>query len=107
MLKDFIHSKMTDHVMERYKDRFPMKPFDLYLLVSNLVSQFRYRTAHIEIKKLPYVSEMKQSMRKISLNSSVYTLASTSGRVSVMGDAINPGVTDLFLIAKPGSIEIR
>src|SRR5947199_8270983 len=107
MLKDFIHGYMTDHMMERDKDRFPMKSFDLCLLVSNLVSQFRCRTANIEIEKLPHVSKMKQSMRKISLNRSVYTLASTSGRVSVMGDAISPGATDLFLTAKPGFIEIR
>jgi hypothetical protein len=93
--------------MERYKDRFPMKPFNLCLLVSYLVSQFRYRTANIEIKKLLYVFEMKQSMRKISLNSSVYILAFTSSRVSVIGNAISSGVTDLFLIIKPGFIEIR
>jgi tRNA(Phe) wybutosine-synthesizing methylase Tyw3 len=41
-------------------------------------------------------------MGKISLNNSVYTLASASGRVSIIGDAINLGVIDFFLIIKLG-----
>jgi hypothetical protein len=49
---------------------------------------------------------MKQSIRKMSLNNSVYTLAFISGRVSVINAAINLGVIDLFLITKPGFIEI-